>query len=111
MRNLLIIFVTSALMISCAASKSKQANANSEAKENVEMNPAAVKGIIRDHSMQDCGFLIELKMNEEILLLEPLKLPESYHKEGASILFVYRDSRRPSNCPKALPIVIDEIID
>jgi hypothetical protein len=108
MKNLIFIFFAVITMSSCASNK---AVIEEEAEVVEAIDPNAVKGIIRDHSMQDCGFLIEVKLDSEVILLEPLDLPETYAVDGKSIVLVYRLSRRPSTCLKGMPIIIDKIID
>ncbi|WP_027420845.1 hypothetical protein [Crocinitomix catalasitica] len=85
-------------------------------KESTESNTEIVAnksttGIIRDKSMLDCGFLIEIKIDDNLTLLEPLSLPENYNSDGMSIKFDYAISRRTSTCSIAMPIIINEIFE
>ena len=77
---------------------------------NMDVNGAfSSTGIIRDKSSENCGFLVEMIIEEEPKLFEPLNLDSAFCVEGMSVEMIYRFSRRPSNCLIALPIIIDKI--
>lgn len=65
--------------------------------------------IIRDRSIDNCGFLVEIIVEDEPKLFEPIRLDEAFQVDGLSVNITYRISRRPSNCIIAIPIVLDKI--
>lgn len=125
MKNIGIAILLLSVAVACGARKDVNSNDQSEiiSDEEVEneldkMNDLpemnangafASMGIIRDKSTENCGFLVELIIEEEPKLFEPLNLDSSFRVEGMAINLTYRISRRPSTCHIAIPIIIDQI--
>ncbi len=113
------------LVIACGARKDAKSNDQSEIISDEEVESQLDKmndlpemdangafsstAIIRDKSTENCGFLVEMIIEEEPKLFEPLNLDSSFCVEGMAVNLTYRVSRRPSTCLIAIPIIIDQI--
>lgn len=127
MKQTLLLACCTLILISCGTGKRSH--------RNDEINPAPIEtdltdqiddlndkpdnalskgaisssAIIRDKSVENCGFLLEIIQENELKLFEPLDLPELFRVDGIEVNVTYRLSRRPSTCGLALPIIIDKI--
>lgn len=124
--TLLIITICSAFFYTCSAGKDANktnttpTTTNSVEQTNTEepnpdkniMQEALImaEGHVRDRSREGCGFLIEVFVNDDSTLVEPLKLPEIHKVDGKHVKLTYRMSKRSSTCTLAAPIIIDKII-
>lgn len=120
------LIVFSALFHSCSAGKgastsdSGQTTASVETEQiqdvdDVDINIAQqelimAEGHVRNRSREGCGYLIEVFVNNDSILVEPLHFPEMHKEDGKHVKVKYRISKRTSTCKSATPIIIDKII-
>lgn len=125
MKKIGIALLLLSLVVACGARKDAKSNDQSEIISDEEVENQLDKmndlpemdangafsstGIIRDKSTENCGFLVEMIIEEAPKLFEPLNLDSSFCVEGMAVNLTYRLSRRPSTCLIAIPIVIDQI--
>jgi len=96
---------------SCKSKDAVSSNPSaSEEKESTTIADNMKMGVIVDYSEKsgECGFLIELE-NEDIVL-QALKIPEEFMKDGTKVWIDYTLSRRQQGpCIYGHPIIINEI--
>ncbi|MDA7803509.1 hypothetical protein N8987_02885 [Crocinitomix sp.] len=117
------LIILAFIVLSCGSRKEAQyemESAEKTVKEQTEPTTEEVMdkgllmthGIVRDRSKDEgCGFLIEVELDGEKVLLDPLSLADEFKVDGKSVKIQYRMSRRPSQCMFANPIVIDSITE
>lgn len=111
-RNWYILLPLFFLLFSCKSKEAINDNTYStEEKEATTLSENMKMGVIVDYSQKsdECGFLIELE-NEDIVL-QALKIPEEFKKDGIYVWINYTLSRRQQGpCIYGNPIIINEII-
>ena len=74
-----------------------------------------IEGLVKDKSEGQegggCGFVIEVEIDGKKMLLDPDSLPTKYQKDGSKVVISFDYSRRVSNCPDAMPVILSEIED
>ena len=104
----LMIIVFAFGMFSCG--NGKEATGSTE--EVVEVSKDMVNGVVKDMTNSDgCDFVIEVSIDGETTLLEPLSLDEMYKVDGKAVKLTYIPSRRASKCANTMPITIEKITE
>lgn len=74
-----------------------------------------IDGTVKDMSAGQegggCNFVIEVEIDGKKMVLDPDSLPTKYQKDGAKVVISFDYSRRVSNCPEAMPVILSEIED
>jgi hypothetical protein len=108
MKNILMIAFLAGI-VACGETKEiveESVNETTEEVTEVAVDKAMVDGVVKTDT--DCGFIIQVKMDDKIVKLEPLDLADEFKEDGLAIKLIYTPSRRPSKC-LGMPIVIEKI--
>lgn len=107
MKKLMIIIFAFG-MFSCGNGKEATGSNN----DVVEISKEMVSGIVKDMTSTDgCDFVIEVSIDGQTTLLEPLSLGDEYKVDGKAVKLIYTPSRRASKCGGTMPIVIEKITE
>ncbi len=113
------------ILSSCGAGKATVEDSSSttnsteevvnETEEKITGAHINVDGTIKDMSAGQegggCNFVIEVEIDGKKVVLDPESLPTKYQKDGAKVVISFDYSRRVSNCPEAMPVILNEIED
>ena len=105
---LMIIFLAG--IVACGETKEiVEESVNETTVEVTEeaVDEAMLEGLVKADT--DCGFIIQVKIDDKIVKLEPLELADEFKEDGLAVKLIYTASRRPSKC-LGMPIVIEKII-
>jgi len=94
------------LMLACGTSK-ESSEKKDERMEIVPVmnNPEYLQGTITNEYVNDgCNYLIKINGKNDVVLINPVNLPDQYKKNGAEIEFMYTASKAPQmdKCSKGL---------
>ncbi len=93
------------LSASCGETKEVQ----TEEKEKVEIT-GVIATVTTDYASEGCAVLLEIKEDEEMVLLWPIELEERYKVDGKKVQIVFHSSRIvQTDCQKGRPVVIETI--
>jgi hypothetical protein len=102
-----IIIILAVGIFSCGNGKETAVSTDA-----VEVTKDMVNGTIKDMTKTEgCDFVVEVIIDGETTLLEPLSMDAMYKVDGKTVKLIYTPSRRASKCMGTMPITIQKITE
>lgn len=113
MKNIIVVFLSLVFVSACGSSKevAKEESTNSGLMVKKDYHSEGYTWVVvtKEHSEDDCGFLLKNKDSEELQLFIPIEWKGPTEAEGEEFWIKYNTSRiKQEGCFNATPIVITD---